>query len=156
MNVGKFFKFIGDKRPEYKLSSSNQEFIKSLKRSFEETINNQDDIEGSKELLPLPVDGKGYIDDDGKKQGLFLVMVGHFRLADEDSPYGDYMDFESMYTTYKDNMKDGIETFYKNDKLDSIFMTIEYKNGKKNGKQILYKDGSIPYEESYYRDDVLQ
>ena len=122
MNILKIIKFIGEKNPKYEMDN--------LK-------------------LPIrPVKGKGYMDDNGLKQG---EWEGYYDNGELESK-GNYKDdkkvgyWEHYYNgngelsskgNYKNDVKDGYwEGYYRNGKL-------EYKGNYKDG----FKDG---YWEGYY------
>ena len=163
MNVSNFFKFIGEKRPEYEYSAENTKLIGILKNGYKDMVQNgTEEYEDVKEFLPLPIKDKGYVDANGK-QGLFLIVQGSFEaepIYDHDRGGTDYnFDFVKLYTNYKNDLKDGIEKLYLRYNTNTPRMTTEYKEGKKNGKQIYYDrmgNGLIVKVNHYVNDRLIQ
>ena len=163
MNVNKFFRFIGEKRPEYKLSTENKNMIDQLKYGYEDDVREfGDSYENYKELLPLAVEGKGHVDENGNKQGLFLSVHASYEVEEGygDEPNDYHFSFYDVYCNYKDDLKDGIETTYSSYKRNNVVLyTTEYKNGKKNGKEIKYRsngDGAILLVTHYVDGKMVQ
>lgn len=163
MNVNNFFRFIGEKKPEYKLSSENKELIDQLKYGYEEDVREfGDSYEDYKELIPMEVEGKGHFDENGNKQGLFLNINASYEVeqgyGEEPNEY--HFSFYNVYSNYKDDLKDGIETTYSTYRgNDVVLYTTEYKNGKKNGKRTKYRsngDGAILLVTHYVDDKMVQ
>ena len=147
MGVINFFKFIGEKNPNYQWED--------IKKKF------QDDG------MELPIDGKGDI-INGKKNGVFVTHAIDWDVND----IGKHSTYLSKKWTYKDgtpngpfaeyhpnglvkkvgNHKDGnldgeLKLYYPN---REIKMVEHYINGRKNGKQILYfADGVVNSEVDY-------
>ena len=158
MNISNFFKFIGEKRPEYEFSAENENLMDMMKDSYEEAIQDSTyDYNSTKEFLPLPVKDQGYVDENGK-QGLFMIIHAQCDVEPEyDYEYRrrsyDFT-YHKIYVTYKNDQKDGLEKLY--NKRDELITTTEYKNGKMNGKQILYKNnGANIRKVNHYVDDRL-
>lgn len=163
MNVNNFFKFIGEKKPEYKLSYENKDMIEMLKDGYREDVTEfGDSFEDYKELIPIAVEGKGHVDGNGNKQGLFLSVHASYEVEQgyHDEPNDYHFSFNNVYSNYKDDLKDGIETTYSSYKRnDVVILTTEYKNGKKNGKRIKYRrngDGAILMVTHYVDDYMVQ
>lgn len=151
MNVNNFLNFIGEKRPEYKLSSSNEGLLDKFKHSYEDGVESglYDERE---EFMPIPVDEKGYYDDKGK-QGLFIQTVGHCNLSRTTNNF--VFDYQTIYSNYKDNKLDGLQTIM--DRLgrkDKVRLTIEYKSGLKNGPSTRYRGDNVD-EITYFDDDHM-
>jgi hypothetical protein len=163
MNVNNFFRFIGDKRPKYKLSAENTDMIDMLKDGYEEDVREYgEDFKDYKELMPMAVEGKGYIDESGNKQGLFLSVHASYEIEKGysiDDPNEYHFSFNNVYSNYKNNLKDGIESMYAGRKKDVVVYTTEYVGGKKNGKKIKYRmngDGTILLVTHYVDDRMKQ
>lgn len=163
MNVNNFFRFIGEKKPEYKLSSENKDMIDMLKDGYQEDVREfGDSFEDYKELIPMAVEGKGQVDGNGNKQGLFLSIHASYEVEQgyHDEPNEYHFSFNDVYSNYKDDLKDGIETTYSSYKRNNVIIyTTEYKNGKKNGKKIKYRsngDGAILLVTHYVDGKMVQ
>ena len=147
MNVNNFFNFIGEKRPQYRMSSDNEELLNTLKQGFENGVKTGT-LGEREEFLPIPVPEKGFIDNNGK-QGLFIQTVGHTRTTmTEDYKF----DYQTIYSNYKDNKLDGLQTIMDRFNPDKVQLTIEYSNGEKNGKATRYKGGHVD-EVTIYEND---
>ena len=148
MNINNFFNFIGEKRPQYRMSSDNGELLNTLKQSFENGVKTGTYGETEK-LMAIPVPEKGFIDEKGK-QGLFIQTVGYSNSVRTADYYNFY--YQTTYNNYKDNELDGLQTIMDRFNPDVLQVTIEYSNGLKNGAYTKYRGGKVD-EVTHYVDD---
>lgn len=112
MNVVNFLKFIGDKHPEY---AFEKQLIKMKVNGYE-----------------YPFSGKGYIDDEGKRNGQFESYSFH-----QEPGVARWKDKEKALDTGEGIYLQGVSN---------------YKDGKLEGKQIkYYESGQIENEHFYVR-----
>jgi hypothetical protein len=159
MKVFNMIKFIGSKNPKYKL---------------ENIIND----------LPFkPVEGKGYLDNNGNRQGLWeksetvplmptgsngKISKGLFKDDKKEGVWESYYNGElKRKGSYKDGKKNGYYLIY--GKNGGLWEKISYKNDIQDGicewyydngqlkRKDLFKDGKMNgISESYYEDGTLK
>ena len=113
MKVFNMIKFIGLKNPKYK-------------------------FEKIKDELPCkPIEGKGYLDNNDNRQGLWMSRYDYGQLKSKG--------------LYKDDKKDGIWEQYWNNK--QLFSKVSFKNGLRDGIwEEYYKNGQLMFK-GLYKDD---
>lgn len=128
MNVVNFLKFVGEKRPEY---------------AFEKQI-----IKMKVNGTEYPFEGKGTIDDEGKKDGQFESYSyrqepGVAKWMDKKNALetGEGIYLQGVYN-YKDGKRDGKQTtFYENGQIETEYF---YLRGQKSGEEkVYYKNGQL-------------
>ena len=157
MNVNNFFKFIGDKKPEYRLTANNKDLIQTFKNGFEENAQggyNYDD--DTYNFPPLEIEGRGHSDTNGK-QGTFLTMVGYIEreqgYGDEPNSYD--FSYVERKTQYKNDVKHGKETEFRN--TGDVRWVAEYMNGVRQGTKKTYgKKGNLVMVDHYVNDRKKQ
>jgi hypothetical protein len=151
MNVNNFFKFIGDKYPIYKLSADNKELIQHLKNGYENGVAGGQEDDGYR-FVPLEVEGKGYVDENGK-QGLFLQIIGSYQVErlGYDEPNDYHYSYQTTYCNYKNDKLNGIRTIIGGWD-DKAIEEIQYENGLRNGPTTKYRGGIIDTVTHYVND----
>ena len=176
MNVNNFFRFIGEKKPEYKLSSDNKDLIQTFKNGFEKNVDYGQEYDDEEcRFPPMEIDGKSHTDANGK-QGLFLTIIGYSEREPGygDEPHGYSFSYAKTYTEYKDDLinkqsyirdngsvawvkefnkgvQDGLEIHYGMLKGNVVSKTY-YENGRKKRKDFYYKDTQTPAFTTYYKE----
>lgn len=131
MNVYNFFKFIGEKRPEYELNSDNHKMISDFTDTFEYDVANDqfyDDNLGKRESLYFANGDKGRLDEKGR-QGEFMKLIGSFstKYDNGDSEHEFY--YERVISNFKNDKKDGMEYYSAENDFRTITTERKYDNG---------------------------
>jgi hypothetical protein len=134
MNVNNFFKFIGDKFPEYRMTSDNEDLITMFNLQYEEMIKNNE-IDGDDETFSpyLGVPGESTQDANGKNGKFIRHSVQADVYVDRDGERDINYRYTSYETDFKNDVKHGHEIIYDqtyhNEK--TLLSDIEYENDKK-------------------------
>ena len=133
MNVNNFFKFIGDKFPEYRMTSDNEDLITMFNLQYEEMIKNNE-IDDDEMFSPyLGVQGESSVDANGKNGKFVQHSVQADVYVDRDGERDINYTYTSYETDFKNDVKHGNETIYDETYQDKkrLSSVIEYDNGKK-------------------------
>jgi hypothetical protein len=140
MNVSNFFKFIGEKFPEYKLSSDNENLRKNFFDSYEKDVIAQNIDNDHVVSVYFAVENESTMDENGKN-GKFVQYSADAELyrdseGDRDIEFRHYKNI----IDFKNDVKDGNDELYhiKNGWDKRKIMNTEYKNGKKV-KRVRYR-----------------
>jgi len=157
MNVNNFFRFIGEKKPEYKMTADNKELIQMFKNGFEQNAQDGYDYDDDVHYFPpLEIEGRGHSDTNGK-QGTFLTTVGY---VEREPGYGDEpnsYDFSYVQreTEYKDDVKHGKEIEFR--KEGNVRWVAEYVNGVRQGTEKTYgRKGNLVSVDHYVNNRKKQ
>jgi hypothetical protein len=134
MNVNNFFKFIGDKFPEYRMTSDNEDLITMFNLQYEEMIKNNEIDDDDEMFSPyLGVPGESTVDANGKNGKFVQHSVQADVYVDRDGERDINYTYTSYETDFKNDVKHGNETIYDETYRDKkrLSSVIEYDNGKK-------------------------
>jgi hypothetical protein len=131
MNVNNFFRFIGEKFPEYKLSSDNENLRNNFFETYERDVIDQN-IDGDHVVsIYFAVDNESTMDENGKN-GKFVQYGTEAEIYRDDDNERD-IDFKRYknVVNFKNNVKDGnnIEYEISNPANPKKIMDTEYKDG---------------------------
>jgi hypothetical protein len=140
MNVNNFFRFIGEKFPEYKLSADNEPLMNNFFATYQRDVTDQN-IDGDNVVsLYFAVDNEGTMDENGKN-GKFVQYSADAEMYRDDDNERD-IDFKHYKNIidFKNDVKDGNDELYEitDGKNPKKLMDTEYKNGNKV-KRVRYK-----------------
>ena len=168
MNINNFFKFVGDKFPEYRLSSDNERLRDIFYLKSEEAIQEEGDSFVSKNSPFFAIAEKGILNADGTKTGQFVqyTLEGEkaYSPKNRNIDYGldlDTYDFDFNYfethINFKNDIIDGQETIYKttNPKNIKKISDREYRNNKKIKKTIYRYFENLKGNKGPYIDNVV-
>lgn len=140
MNVSNFFRFIGEKFPQYKLSSDNENLRKNFFDTYEKDVIDQN-IDGDNVVsVYFGVPNESTMDENGKN-GKFVQYSADAEMYKDD--YGerdvDFRHYKNIID-FKNDVKEGNDTLYEitNVKNPKKLMNTEYENGKKV-KRVRYR-----------------
>lgn len=140
MNVYNFFRFIGEKRPEYELNSNNDTMISNFRDTFEyDVINDQfyDEL-GKRESLYMANGDRGHIDDKGR-QGEFVKFIATYEknhMTNKEDDYDFY--YQKVTSNFVNNKKDGSEYYHDPNYILTINTERIYDNGKLTQRKDYY------------------
>jgi hypothetical protein len=140
MNVSNFFRFIGEKFPQYKLSSDNENLRKNFFDTYEKDVIDQN-IDGDNVVsVYFAVENESTMDENGKN-GKFVQYSADAEMH-RDSEGDRDIDFRHYKNIidFKNDVKEGNDQLYEitNPASPKKLMNTEYKNGKKV-KRIRYR-----------------
>ena len=142
MNVSKFFDFIGNKFPQYKLSSDNELVKKGFYKSYQKAFES-DESDGMEFFLPLAIPGESTMDANGRNGKFIQIgMEGEYNTDSDGYREYDYEKFE-RHTNYKNNVKDGSEILYGEP-------SKHYSDEPKKIHEVIYDNGKM-VKKIYYQ-----
>lgn len=161
MNVNNFFRFIGEKFPEYKLSADNENLRKNFFSTYEKDVIEQNIDEDNVVSLYFGVENESTMNENGKN-GKFIQYSAEAETYRDDDGERD-IDFKRYKNIidFKNDVKEGNDILYNitNSKNPKKLTNTEYKEGKKI-KKIRYKYFNLnktygPFVENvtYYNDN---
>jgi hypothetical protein len=142
MNVSNFFKFIGEKFPQYELKSDNEILKKGFYKNFQDEYEN-DQISGDMQFsMPLGVPDKSTMDANGRN-GKF-IQLGIVGYDNDNEGYKEYeYEKHELHTNYINNVKDGSEILYGEP-------SKHYGDEPKKIHEVIYDNGKIA-KKIYYQ-----
>jgi hypothetical protein len=140
MNVNNFFRFIGEKFPQYKLSSDNENLRNNFFESYEKDVIDQNIDNDNVVSIYFAVENESTMDENGKN-GKFVQYSAEAELY-RDSEGDRDIDFRHYkhIIDFKNDVKEGNDELYEitNPASPKKLTTTEYENGKKT-KRIRFR-----------------
>lgn len=133
MNVNSFFRFIGEKFPQYKLSSDNENLKNNFFESYEKDVIDQNIDDDNVVSIYFAIENESTMDENGKN-GKFIQYSAEAELHRDSNGERD-IDFRHYKNVidFKNDIKEGNDELYEitNGRAPKKLMNTEYKNGKK-------------------------
>ena len=140
MNVNNFFRFIGEKFPEYKLSADNEPLMNNFFATYQRDVIDQN-IDGDNVVsLYFAVENEGTMDENGKNGKFVQYSADAEMYRDDDNERDIDLKHYKNIIDFKNDVKDGNDELYEitDGKNPKKLMDTEYKNGKKV-KRVRYR-----------------
>lgn len=132
MNVNNFFRFIGEKFPQYKLSGDNETLKNNFFESYERDVTEQDIDDDNVVSLYFAVENESTMDENGKN-GKFIQYSAEAEQHKDSNGERDinFRHYKNVID-FKNDVKVGNDELYEitYSKAPKKLMNTEYKNGK--------------------------
>lgn len=133
MNVNNFFRFIGEKFPQYKLSSDNENLKNNFFESYEKDVIDQNIDDDNVVSIYFAVENESTMDENGKNGKFVQYSVEAEQHSDSDGERDiDFRHYKNVID-FKNDVKVGNDELYEitNGRAPKKLMNTEYKNGEK-------------------------